>query len=169
MGEEIPTVSDTRIRRVKRSRDKAALLKLLRTPMRVNRLAGEARHAAMKQGFDDRVEALFAYFDIDEDWPELLQWRELALSIAGKQFAGCRTISRGIGGPSKPKRDKIKVAKQVLSEKFAEYRNNHSNLSAQSAATNFLKLFRTECGDAGLSKPKSFLQAMDRAEQDNGT
>jgi hypothetical protein len=156
------------IPRHRRAYDKAGLLKLLDTPMRVNRLEGEERQIAMKRGFEERVEAMFAYFDIPDDWPELLQWQQLALYLAGKHFSGCRTISRGIGGPSKSTRERKKQAAHALRIRFKAYQSEHPEWGDNAAATNFLKRFRDDCSKAGFSKWKSFLQAMKRLEKENG-
>jgi hypothetical protein len=154
--------------RHRRAFDKEGLLKLLSTPMRVNRLTGLAQETAKKRGFDDRIEAMFAYFDIPDDWPELLQWRQLALCLAGKHFFGCRTISRGIGGPSKSTRERKKQSAHALLIQFKAYQSEHPQLRDNAAATNFLKKFRVDCSKAGFSKWKSFLQAMRKLEKENG-
>jgi hypothetical protein len=147
------------------ARDKRVkeLRKLLSQPIKAYQLGGfetpEGRRK-IKQETDARIDALFELFDIEEDWDELLRWRQLALCLAGEHFAGCRTLRRGLGGPTATTLEKRSALKRELSEKFERYRQANPRLSQVVAAANFRKRNLDACRTVGWNLPKSIARAM---------
>ncbi len=107
----------------------------------------------------EREEALFALYDIDNDWPIEIQWQQLALRLAGEHFPGCRTLQRGYGGPTEETQVKKKGLKATLFGEFEAFKSKFEGTES-AAARVFLNRNRKRCQEAGLSNPKSFLQAM---------
>jgi hypothetical protein len=112
-----------------------------------------------------RNEALFALYSIPNGWDELLQWRELALYLAGETFAGCRTIRRGRGGPRRETQERYDSKKRVLARTFYEHKESKKDLSDVAIARILLAKHPDECEAAGLCRPKSLAQAMRRMKR----
>jgi hypothetical protein len=137
-------------------RDKAALRVLLAVPLRADKLpSGTERLKAEKAHIDERIEALFALYDIPDEWPPIDQWEQLARRLAGEHFKGCRILSKGAGGPSEARREKQR-------ELFRQFQSFAPHLARSSAAVNFLREHRIECRDAGFTTAKSFAEAAAR-------
>jgi hypothetical protein len=153
--------------RPRKGRFKAELREILLEPIRAygNRVESmetpEGRQA-IAQARLDREECLFALFDISNDWPEDLQWRELALSLAGELFPGCRTWEKGRGGPSEDRRKRIAALKEDIFTRFEAVKHKR-RCSDFSIAEIFLKSTSqhlADCNAAGFSDAKSLAQAM---------
>jgi hypothetical protein len=137
-------------------RDKAALRALLAAPLRADKLpTGTERFSAEKKHTDERIEALFALYDIPEEWPLIDQWEQLARRLAGEHFKGCRILNKGAGGPSEERREKQR-------ELFRQFQYFQLHLSRSSAAVRFVREHRQECRAAGFTAAKSFAEAAAR-------
>jgi hypothetical protein len=112
------------------SAQKAELRVLLETPFKSKRPAGLALDGLylskgsnrrrpskaqklywqkIKQYQADQTKRLFALYDIPDNWKggqaggvdeEIIRWQQLAMCLAAEHFAGCRSLSKGPGGPS---------------------------------------------------------------------
>jgi hypothetical protein len=145
--------------------DKEFLRKFLSTPIRANKFTSNLREQRIKEETTARTEALFALYSIPNGWDELLQWRELALYLAGETFAGCRTIRRGRGGPRRETQERYDSKKRVLARTFYEHKESKKDLSDVAIARILLAKHPDECEAAGLCRPKSLAQAMRRMKR----
>jgi hypothetical protein len=142
----------------------------LREPIRAYRLkatTAEGRDKIIAQETADRIEAMCVLYHIPDDWPDDVQWEWLARCLAGEAFAGCRTLSRGLGGPRKSTLAETRKKKDSLSLQFEAYRRAH-RFSEIAAADNFLKKNLAACNAAGIYKPKSLVQAMRALRKESG-
>jgi hypothetical protein len=117
---------------------------------------------AIVQAHRDREECLFALYGIPASWSAELQWRQLALALAGEFFPGCRTWEKGRGGPSQNRRKRIAGLKQSIFTRFEAVKHKRG-CSDSSVAEIFLKSkseHRADCEAAGFSDAKSLAQAM---------
>jgi hypothetical protein len=149
--------------------DKAALRKFLAEPIKAYRPDAPKdtpeRWRWLKSEHDKRFEAMFALYDIPADWPEDLQWHQLAMHLAGEAFPGCRTLSRGFGGTTAETQARLAALKQNILASFEAYCRSHPALSDTAAARNFLVKNHGTCEAADLRKPRSFLKAMREARE----
>jgi hypothetical protein len=144
----------------------------LAEPIRANRIEKSPEREAMKKRETDaRIEALFALYNIPTEWDELLQWRQLALCLAGEHFAGCRTLDEGRGGPSKATIEAHETQKLELLAEFDAIKIARPDLSDIAVASVILKQKQSRelCAAVRLTKPKSLVQAMRRLREKNGT
>ncbi|MGD0563494.1 MAG: hypothetical protein ABSA66_10410 [Roseiarcus sp.] len=149
---------------------KEDLRAFLRKPIRAYRLkatTAEEQDRLIAEQTADRIEAMCILFDIPGDWPDDVQWEWLARCLAGEAFAGCRTLSRGLGGPRKSTLAMARKKKESLSLRFEAYRRAH-RLSESAAAANFLNKNLADCNEVGLYTPKSFAQAMRALRKETG-
>jgi hypothetical protein len=142
----------------------------LAKPIRANRIKEGPEREAMKQRETDaRIEALFTIYNIPEEWDELLQWRQLALCLAGEHFAGCRTLDEGRGGPSTSTIESHEAQKLKLLAEFDAIQIARPDLSDVATAGVILKQTQSRelCAAVRLTKPKSLAQAMRRLREKN--
>jgi hypothetical protein len=126
----------------------------------------------IKEQHDKRIEVMFALYNIPADWPEELQWHQLALWLAAEAFAGCRTLERGLGGPTLKTLRNNRDLKRELLEQFDAYQRTHPGFRDLTVATNFLKLtskYRAACHALRLRDPKSLAQAIRSIRKENGS
>lgn len=142
--------------------------KLLSRPIKAYQLGGfetlEGRRK-IKDQTDARIEALFDLFDIEDDWDELIRWRELALCLAGEHFPGCRTLRHGLGGPTATTLEKKNALKRELFEKFETYRQANPKLSQAAAVAIFHKRNRDDCRAAGFDVAKSIARTLQKIKR----
>jgi hypothetical protein len=93
---------------------------------------------AVKQQEEERFEALFALYDIPEDWDELTQWYTLARILAAERYQGLRTLMKAPGGPDGTRREKA----YDLFREFEAYALAHPALTHSAAAKHFVKTRR---------------------------
>jgi hypothetical protein len=137
------------------------LRRLLATPIRANRIPfGPQRDKFIADETAKRERAMFELYHIPADWPELIRWEWLARHLAGELFAGCRTVSKGRGGPSRSRRLKLAEQRRDLFEQFQVYLTDNPRLPRQGAAANFLKKNQEACSKADLTTAKGFVRAM---------
>jgi hypothetical protein len=154
---------------------KKALRSFLRNPIRANQWLSkpeEDQWKALKTATETRLKALFALYDIPDDWPNEVQWTQLAFCLAGEAFAGCRTLHKGLGGPGGEKFAKKNQAKERLFLGFEEYLQKVRHSSEARSADHFVGRNRPgskEAGyrtlrrdDEGYGAGKSFLQGFRR-------
>jgi hypothetical protein len=108
-----------------------------------------------------KIKALFALYNVPEDWPTDAQWHWLALALAGDKFPGVRTLNHGFGGPSETKRDR----RRKVVEKFAAYRRENPKGSRTAAANHFITKNKKECEAVRLDEATSLVQALSRASK----
>jgi hypothetical protein len=143
-----------------RRRDPRELRRLLSVPIRVNKIApGELRDEFIRKETAYREQALFALYHIPEDWPESIRWELLARHLAGRLFAGCRSIERGLGGPSRKRRLDIVERRTALFQEFKVYRDSHLYLSRKRAASEFIKKNKDRCAAVKLTTSNGFTRA----------
>jgi hypothetical protein len=97
--------------------------------------------------------ALLALFDISEDFPEEMHWRQTALRLAFELF-GQKKGGRAQGF-RREERQKVFLL-------FVGYQTAHSGLSRAAAAVNFLNANRDRLRGAGFKKAKNFAEAFGR-------
>jgi hypothetical protein len=85
-------------RRVRASNFKTQLREKLDTPIKQYRYTDQTKWSSTKREINIRIEAAFAFFGIPEEWPESLQWQQLAMHLLGAHFKGCRTFAKSVGG-----------------------------------------------------------------------
>jgi hypothetical protein len=142
-------------------RDPTGMRAFLSKPLRLNKIPpGKHRDAVEKEESEKRVRALHVLYSIPEDWPPDIRWEWIARHLAGELFAGCRTITKGLGGPSRERRVTIEEQKRALFSQFEAYRANNAYQSRRSSAVNFVKANQIACKAVGLHDAKSFAQAM---------
>jgi hypothetical protein len=142
--------------------DKKALLQVLAKPIRANQSSIDERELLLKHEKNRRIEAAFALYDIPEHWDELLRWRELALCLMARCFAGCRTVGGGRGGPARKYPEKIIDRQHAIFDQFSMHKVSHPDWSEARAALHFFYQHTQDCQEARLNKPKSLIQAMRR-------
>jgi hypothetical protein len=142
--------------------DKKTLLRVLATPIRANQSSLDDRKRQIQHEKNRHIEAAFALYDIPEHWDELLRWRELALCLMARCFAGCRTIRGRRGGPARTYPEKIIERQHAIFDKFEMHKVSHADWSEARAATHFFYQHTQECQEARLNKPKSLIVAMTR-------
>jgi len=150
--------------------NKVVLRQFLARPIKAYKLKGasdEERERMIRQQHEDRFKALFALYAVPEILPADEQWRWLALGLAGEHFAGCKTLTRGLGGRSKPNLAKTREKKESLLRQFEAYMCQH-RFSETAAAPKFFNKRRADCNEAGLRTLKSFKQAMRALRKENG-
>ena len=136
------------------------LRRLLVTPIRLNKVPKKKRKEIEAEEIARRERALFELYHIPVDWPESIRWEWLARHLAGELFAGCRTISKGKGGPSRRRQLKLTERRRSLFEQFQAYLADNPRLRRQSAAANFLKKYQEACSKANLTTAKGFVRVM---------
>jgi hypothetical protein len=139
--------------------DPKELHRLLNEPMRANKISKCDRQQWIREQTEARLEALFAEHHIPAEWPELLQWQQLAWVMAGKLYPGCRAIETGRGGTRKTIRLTIEDKKRSLFEKFKTFRPQHHKLNALHAAKRFIQENKEACDAVRLRTPRSFMKA----------
>jgi hypothetical protein len=150
--------------------DKRVLRQFLARPIKVYKVAKERpaveQRRMISQQTDDKIKAMFALFDVPDGWPEAMQWQQLALCLAGERFAGCKTLARGLGGPTQETLDRKNELKAAVFKDFEEMRER-AHLSDPAVARSFFaeSKRRAACHQAGWRKPKSLTQAMKKMRE----
>jgi hypothetical protein len=151
---------------------KQALREFLRNPIRANKWRDkpeEEQWEAVRGATERRLKALFALYDIPDDWSNEIRWMQLAFCLAGESFVGCRTLSRGLGGPSAKTVQLKRARKEALLCAFDAYRPRHPKLTESACAQIFLSRHPDKCKQAGYTKTKSFVQGMRAIRRKTGT
>jgi hypothetical protein len=146
--------------------DRELLRKFLDQPIRANKIPTGVerekwivREKWIKREHDAKIKAMFAFYGVPDILDDLDRWQWLAICLAGKVFAGCRTIRVGQGGrPKESEGPKIELLRL-----FDEYKASHPSLSDKAIAQNLLLTkHKAICTAAKLYKPGSVVNAMRR-------
>jgi hypothetical protein len=136
-----------------------SLREALRTPIRINKIPpGKRRQAIEAAEVAKRERALFALYHIPEDWPALDRWEWLARHLAGELFAGCRVMTKGLGGPSRAYASALADRRRPVFEKFDQYLADNPGLDQIQAAKTFIEMNRPICLRVRLTHHDSFLR-----------
>jgi hypothetical protein len=84
-----------------------------------------------------QIDRLFLLYGVPPEWPELVRWQQLAMSLAAELFVGCRLRSKG--GPSEARRER----QRALYKEFLAFKPD--TRSRAEAAEHFLRDRRKAC------------------------
>jgi hypothetical protein len=151
--------------------------KALRDWTGMRQFLNQRRKAAVPEDEQAIWRALFRLYGLPDDtddwgWPRDLRYELLARRLAAELFPRCGALLKApAGGPSEEYQAKKRSQKMRLFRKFERYRSNLTFKSRTRAAALFMKdeKVKKACEKAGLTKPRSFVQAMNelRSETPN--
>jgi hypothetical protein len=185
--EHVTFLLNRRARTLLGAADKALLRDFLNKPFRIykvpdaafglERFSDQEKRAAVIRDARERLiwkqkdaleEALFALYRIPNDWPEL-QWKQLALHLAGEHFKGCRILRKPVGGPSDETVQQNNRRKLLLFLQFRTFivrqRIKRSQATDRGLAEEFFRKHKNRCVRAGFNAWRSFYKAMNEIRQ----